>query len=45
MADDYVAQKVQMWFDCLQHLSEVAKVQPQATHAAVSMVPFATSGS
>ena len=45
MADDYVAQKVQMWSDCLQHLSEVAKVQPQAAHAAVSMIPFATSGS
>ena len=36
MASDYVAQKVRMWFDCVWHLSDVAKVQPQTAHAAVS---------
>ena len=36
MADTYVAQKVRMWVDCVKHLSDVAKVQPQAAHAAVS---------
>ena len=36
MASDYVAQKMRMWFDCVRHLSDVANVQPQAAHAAVS---------
>ena len=36
MASDFVAQKVKMWVDCVQRLSDVAKVQPQAAHAAVS---------
>ena len=36
MPDAYVVQKVRMWVDCVQHLSDVAKVQPQAAHAAVS---------
>ena len=36
MATDYGAQKVKMWVDCVKHLSDVAKVQPQAAHAAVS---------
>ena len=36
MASDYVAQKVKMWVDCVKHLSDVAKVQPQAAHTAVS---------
>ena len=36
MADTYVAQKVRTWVDCAQRLSDVAKVQPQAVHAAVS---------
>ena len=36
MASDYVAQKVKMWVDCVKHLSDAAKVQPQAAHAAVS---------
>ena len=35
MASDYVAQKVKMWVDCVEHLSDVAKVQPRAAHAAV----------
>ena len=36
IASDYVAQKVKMWVDCVQRLSDVAKVQPKAAHAAVS---------
>ena len=36
MADTYVAQKVRMWVDYVQRLSDVAKVKPQAVHAAVS---------
>ena len=28
MASDFVTQKVKMWVDCVQHLSDVAKVQP-----------------
>ena len=36
MADAYVAQKVRMWADYVQRLSDVAKVQHQAAHAAVS---------
>jgi len=36
MASDFVAQKVKMWVDCVQCLSDIAKVQPQAAHAAVS---------
>ena len=37
MASNYVAQKVKMWVDCVRCLSDVAKVQPKATHAAVSI--------
>ena len=36
MVDAYVVQKVRIWVDCVQRLSDVAKVQPQAAHAAVS---------
>ena len=36
MASDYVTQKVKMWVDCVKRLSDVAKLQPQAAHAAVS---------